>query len=88
LYGTKKVWFAHSLDGSMVSKREWHTFAGIKVNDVKAIDPRSGLSLFGGPDKPGYQGLNHLFVMKMVMHQETRSLVKGTIPILCHPATP
>jgi hypothetical protein len=61
----------------MLSKREWHTCAGIKVNDAKAIDPRSGLSLFGDPNKPGYQGLNHLFVMKMVMHRETNDLVYG-----------
>jgi hypothetical protein len=63
----------------MISKQaEWHTCACIKVNDAKAIDPRTGLSLFGDPDKPGYQGLNHLFVMKMVMHRETKDLVYGS----------
>jgi hypothetical protein len=62
LDGTEKVrLLAHLLDGSTLSKREWHTF--MRVND-----PKTGQSLFGDPDKPSFKGLNHLFVMKMVMH--------------------
>jgi hypothetical protein len=35
----------------MLSKREHHTCAGIKVNNPKAINPRTGLSLFRDPEK-------------------------------------
>jgi hypothetical protein len=76
LYGKNRM-LAHTLDGSMLSKREWHTCAGIKIIDIKAIDPRTGISMFGDPATAKYQGLNHLFVFRMVMAGETNALVYG-----------
>jgi hypothetical protein len=35
----KNIMLAHALDGSMLLKREWHACAGIKIIDIKAIDP-------------------------------------------------
>ena len=74
LYGTDCT-IAHSLDGAQLSKKESHTCAGIKVIDPKAIDPRTGSLMFDDPKDAKFQGLNHLFPMKMVMARETNNLV-------------
>jgi hypothetical protein len=74
LYGTDCT-IAHSLDGAQLSKRELHTCAGIKIIDQKAIDPRTGSLMFEDPKDAKFQGLNHLFPMKMVMARETNNLV-------------
>jgi hypothetical protein len=74
LFGTDCT-IAHSLDGAQLSKRESHTCAGIKIIDQKAIDPRTGSLMFEDPKDAKFQGLNHLFPMKMVMARETNNLV-------------
>jgi hypothetical protein len=74
LYGTDCT-IAHSLDGAQLSKRESHTCAGIKIIDQKAIDPRTGSLMFEDPKDAKFQGLDHLFPMKMVMARETNKLV-------------
>ena len=61
----------------MLSKREWHTCAGIKLIDIKAIDPRTGTVMFADSATAKYQGLTHLFVFRMVMARETSALVYG-----------